>query len=66
MGVGEWDPKGEYKDVVQMVEGVIEGEVKVFTLQVGRSRVEYWIVGIGKGGDGEGRIVGVRTVGVES
>ena len=67
MGVEEWDPKGVYDDVARMVMGGAEASgVKVFCLEVGRSRVEYWMVGLGKGKDAEGRIVGVRTVGVES
>jgi len=63
--VEEFDPRGEYADVVAKVKeaGGGEGEVSIFKVEVGRSRVVYWLLGVD--GDG-GRVVGVRVVAVES
>ncbi|KAL9114545.1 MAG: hypothetical protein Q9227_001626 [Pyrenula ochraceoflavens] len=63
MGAKEWDPRGQYQEVVKKVEGVTEGEVKVFRIAVGGTRVLYAVLGMAKGG---GRVLGVRTVAVES
>ena len=58
----EFDPRGEYGDVVKRVEEVADGgEVKVYRVGRGKTRVEYFIVGLGGG-----RIVGVRAEAVES
>lgn len=38
-------------------------EVKVFRIEVGSSRVEYWVVALDMG---EGRIVGFRAKAVET
>jgi len=62
LSVAEFDPRGEYGDVVKEVEGVVEGgEVKVFRVGKGKTRAEYFIVGLGGG-----RVVGVRAEAVES
>ena len=60
MSVREWDPKGEYAEVVKAVESA-GGKAKVFRTEEG-SRVEYWVVAV----DGEGRVVGLRARAVES
>ena len=63
METKEWDPRGQYRDVVQKVESVTEGGVKVFRAPIGGTRVLYCVLGLAKGG---GRVLGVRTVAVES
>lgn len=63
--VEEFDPRGEYGEVVEKTREAIEGagDVKIFTVEAGRSRVVYFVVGL----DGERRrLVGVRAVSVES
>jgi hypothetical protein len=60
--VSEFDPRGEYRDVVKEAEGVVDGgELKVFRVERGKTRVEYYLVGL-RGG----RLVGVRAEAVES
>lgn len=66
-GVAEWDARGEYADVVEAVQEVVQGgEVRVYRVPRGGTRVEYWVVGVQKGEKGEGRLVGVKALGVES
>ncbi|MCJ1312320.1 hypothetical protein MMC25_005994 [Agyrium rufum] len=60
----EFDPKGEYKDVLGAVEKVgSDGEVKIYRIETSGTRVEYWVVGYDKKG---GRVVGLRAKAVES
>ena len=62
LSVGEWDPRGEYGDVVERVKEAVEGgEVKVFRVGRAKTRAEYFVVGFGGG-----RVVGVRAEAVES
>ena len=63
MGTKEWDPRGQYGDVLKGIEGVSKGEVKVYKVGLGGTRFEYWVLGMGKEG---GRVVGVRAAAVES
>lgn len=63
MKTSEWDPRGQYKQVVDKVEEVTEGGVKVFRVGVERTRFLYLVLGVKEGG---GRVLGVKTVGVES
>ena len=69
MSVEEFDPKGQYKDVVSAVEkaggGKGKGEVQVFRVEMGGARVEYWVVKVVEEGE-ERRVVGVRAKAVES
>ena len=59
----EFDPKGQYGDVVKAVEKAGNGKVKVFRIEEGRSRVQYWVLGWDKS---EGKVVGLRARAVES
>ncbi len=62
LSLKDFDPRGEYKSVIESVKGVVEGgEVKIFRLGRGKTRAEYFIVGLKSG-----RIVGVRADAVES
>ncbi len=64
VSVGEFDPRGEYGDVVEAVKKAAgrTREVRCFTAEGGKSRVFYYVVGL----DEENRLVGVRAVSVES
>ena len=62
LSVSEFDPRGEYRDVVKEVEGVLDGgELKVFRVERGKTRVEYYLVGLR-----DGSLLGVRAEAVES
>lgn len=61
MRVGEFDPRGEYGDLVSKVGEVGGGEVKVFRVERGRARCEYWVVTLA-----EGKVVGVKVKAIES
>lgn len=70
-----FDPRNKYAAVLNAVrDAAVSGlsdasvdpsgvEVKVFRIEVGSSRVEYWVVALEMG---EGRIVGFRTKAVET
>jgi hypothetical protein len=66
LSVEEFDPRGEYKEVVEAVraagrEG--KGDVGVYRLEVSSTRIVYFVVTLeGKGG----KIVGVKVESVES
>jgi len=62
MDIGEWDPQGKYKDIVDATREVAKGsDVRVYRVRREGSRVEYWVVGI----EG-GKLVGVKALAVES
>lgn len=51
MTVGEWDPRGEYGEIVGRVREAAGrgGEVVVFRVGKGGVRCEYWVLGEGAG-----------------
>lgn len=59
----EFDPKGDYKEVVQAVEKAGDGKARIFRLETGKSRAEYYVVGFD---EQEGKIVGLKAKAVES
>ncbi|MCJ1280776.1 hypothetical protein MMC26_000093 [Xylographa opegraphella] len=59
----DFDPKGEYKGVMEAVEKAGDGKVRVFRVEVGSTRVWYYVVGWEKAA---GKVVGVRAKAVES
>lgn len=63
IGAKEFDPRGEYKNVMGAVEEAGDGKARVYRVQMGKSRVEYWVVGLDKE---EGRVVGLKVLAVES
>lgn len=62
MDVQEWDPRGHYKKLVEQVRDVVkEGDVRVYRVGLGGTRVEYWVVGVI-----EERLVGAKALAIES
>ncbi|RPA86255.1 hypothetical protein BJ508DRAFT_358365 [Ascobolus immersus RN42] len=58
----EWDPKGQYKEVVEGVKAAAkDGQAGVYEVDGEGSRKGYFVLGIGEGG-----LVGVRAGSVES
>ena len=60
--MSHFDPRGEYKPVVKQVEDASTGGVKVWRIEKGGARAEYWILGVSK----DGHVVGARAKAVES
>ncbi|RFU29767.1 hypothetical protein B7463_g6584, partial [Scytalidium lignicola] len=62
MDVAEWDPQGQYKDVVDATREAAKGsDVRVYRIAREGARVEYWVVGI------EGKeLVGAKVLAIES
>lgn len=64
LDITEWDREGQYKDVVDATREASKGaDVRVYRVSIGGPRVEYWVVGLDKG---QGRLVGVKALGIES
>lgn len=63
----QWDPRGEYTDVVAAVAAASGGggeeEIRVYRVEREGSRVEYFVVGVDRS---EKTVVGVRVLAVES
>ena len=59
----EFDPKGDYKEVLQAVEKAGDGKARIYRLETGKSRAEYYVVGFDEKG---GKIVGLKAKAVES
>ncbi|KAK3172957.1 hypothetical protein OEA41_006283 [Lepraria neglecta] len=59
----EFDPKGDYKEVLQAVEKAGDGKTRIYRLETGKSRVEYYVVGFDEKG---GKVVGLKAKAVES
>ena len=62
LSLKDFDPRGEYQGVIESVKGVVErGKVKAFRVERGKTRAEYFVVGLESG-----RLVGVKAEAVES
>jgi hypothetical protein len=57
----EFEAGGDYEQVIQSVEGTVDGSVGFFRVELGGTRSEVWVVGVGKGG-----LVGVKALAVMS
>ena len=63
LGSKEFDPQGQYKEVLQVVEKAGDGKARVFKIETGRARAEYYVVGFD---EKNGRVVGLKAKSVES
>lgn len=63
LSLQEFDPRNQYAEIIERVKKAGSGkkEVKIFRVELGRTRVEYYIVTVG-----ERKLVGVVTKAVES
>ena len=59
----EFDPRGDYKEVLQAVEKAGDGKARIYRLETGKSRAEYYVVGFDEKG---GKVVGLKAKAVES
>ncbi|KAI0832988.1 hypothetical protein F5Y06DRAFT_290339 [Hypoxylon sp. FL0890] len=62
----EWDPRGQYKSILDAVEKVGKGnDVRVYRVSKGGTKVEYWVVTtVGKGANA--KLVGAKALAIES
>ncbi|KAL8947799.1 MAG: hypothetical protein Q9222_005956 [Ikaeria aurantiellina] len=63
MSTKEFDPHGQYKDVLQTVEKAGDGKSRIFRVGHGKTRAEYYIVGLDKD---TSKVVGMKAKAVES
>ena len=63
MTTKEFDPQGEYKNVMAAVERSGDGKTRIYRVEHDRTRAEYYVVGFDKEG---GKIVGLKALAVES
>ncbi len=62
MSTQDFDPRGEYTEIIERVEKAGNGAgVKVFRVEVSKTRAEYYIVTVG-----ERMLIGVVAKAVES
>ncbi|KHO02005.1 uncharacterized protein MAM_01006 [Metarhizium album ARSEF 1941] len=58
----DWDSQGQYTKLIEAVREATKGnDVRVYSVVRSKTRTEYWLVS-----REEGRIVGVKALGVES
>ncbi|KAJ9603069.1 hypothetical protein H2200_012364 [Cladophialophora chaetospira] len=61
LSLNDFDPRGEYKEIIQRVEQAGKKGVKIFRVQASSTKAEYYILTVG-----ERNLVGVMTKAVES
>jgi hypothetical protein len=61
LSVEDWDPRGDYKEVVEAVKKSGKGDVTVYRTSRG-TRTDYYVVV----NNGKGALVGVMATGIES
>ncbi|KAL8904921.1 MAG: hypothetical protein Q9207_002951 [Kuettlingeria erythrocarpa] len=59
----EFDPRSQYKDVLQAVQRAGDRQSRVYRVEQGKTRIEYYVVGLDKENM---RVVGLRAKAVES
>ena len=59
----EFDPRGNYKEVLDAVRQAGGGEMRIFRVDHGKTRAEYYIVSVDAKGS---KIVGLKAKAVES
>lgn len=57
----DFDPQGQYKDIMSKVKEAGNGKARCFRVEVSKTRAEYYVVSVG-----ERKLVGVRAKAVES
>jgi hypothetical protein len=64
----QWDKEGRYNDILSAIRKACKGgDVRVYKVSLGGTRVEYWVVGVdGKDKGEQPRLVGVKALAVES
>jgi len=59
----EFDPKGQYKNVLQAVEKAGDGTARIFRVDHGRTRAEYFVISLDTKGK---KVIGLKAKAVES
>ncbi|KAL8811812.1 MAG: hypothetical protein Q9200_001510 [Gallowayella weberi] len=63
MSTIEFDPHGQYKGIFQAVEGAGDGKSRIFRVDHGKTRAEYYVVSLDRQ---KGKVVGMKASAVES
>ena len=63
LSVQDFDPHGQYKEVLQAVEEAGDGKVRVFRVDHGSTRAEYYVISLE---EKDKKIVGFKAKAVES
>jgi len=62
LDIQDWDPRGDYQKLVDQVRDTVKGsDVRVYRVELGGTRVEYWVVGVV-----DERLVGAKALAIES
>ncbi|KAL8940169.1 MAG: hypothetical protein Q9216_002957 [Gyalolechia sp. 2 TL-2023] len=63
MSTKEFDPRGQYTEVLQAVEKAGDGKSRIFRIGHGKTRIEYYVIGLDRE---KKRVVGLKAKAVES
>ncbi|KAL8681255.1 MAG: hypothetical protein Q9186_002633 [Xanthomendoza sp. 1 TL-2023] len=63
MSTKEFDPHGQYERVLQVVDEAGDGKSRIFRVNHGKTRAEYYVVSLDRQ---TGRVVGMKALAVES
>ena len=61
LSMQEFDSRGQYKNVLEAVREAGDGRARIYRVDHGKTRAEYYVVGF----DGK-RVVGLKAMAVES
>ncbi len=59
----DFDPKGQYTDILKAVEEAGDGKARIFRVDHGRTRAEYYVVSLDTKGK---KVMGLKAKAVES
>lgn len=59
----EFDAQGKYTEVLKAVEKAGDGKTRIYRVETGKARAEYYVVGFDEKG---GKVVGLKAKSVES
>ena len=63
MQVKDFDSRGQYKEVFEAVEKAGDGKARIFKVDHGKTRAEYYIVGFDEQAK---KVVGMKALAVET
>lgn len=63
LSLKEFDPRGEYEDILEAVDRAAGGNSMVYRVDQGKTRAEYYVIGFDEKGK---RVVGLKAKAVES
>lgn len=63
LALKDFDPRGQYKEVVEAVNSIGDGDLNIYRVEHGKTRAEYYIIRFDKKGE---RVIGFKAKAVET